>query len=99
LLTVSFQTFLSRRLFFDDVQSLAHVVTHRQDLVRQYLGKYAAMQDRPFSALNTAFMSEGAFVSRAGQGDDRGADPAVVLGEWRQGLSTPTLAISVVPRA
>src|SRR6266853_633119 len=48
--------------FFDDVQSLAHVVTHRQDLVRQYLGKYAAMQDRPFSALNTAFMSEGAFV-------------------------------------
>jgi Fe-S cluster assembly protein SufD len=48
--------------FFDDVQSLAHVVTHRQDLVRQYLGKYAAMQDRPFSALNTAFVSEGAFV-------------------------------------
>ncbi len=48
--------------FFDDVQSLAHVVTHRQDLVRQYLGKYAATQDRPFSALNTAFVSEGAFV-------------------------------------
>ena len=48
--------------FFDDVQSLAHVVTHRPDLVRQYLGKYAAMQDRPFSALNTAFVSEGAFV-------------------------------------
>jgi Fe-S cluster assembly protein SufD len=48
--------------FLDDVQSLARVVTHRQDLVRQYLGKYAAMQDRPFSALNTAFVSEGAFV-------------------------------------
>src|SRR6267378_4594032 len=48
--------------FFDDVQSLAHVVTHRQDLVRQYLGKYATMQERPFSALNTAFVSEGAFV-------------------------------------
>src|SRR6266849_4414874 len=48
--------------FFDDVQSLAHVVTHRPDLVRQYLGKYVAMQDRPFSALNTAFVSEGAFV-------------------------------------
>ena len=48
--------------FFDDVQSLAHVVTHRQDLVRQYLGKYAATQDRPFSALNTAFVNEGAFV-------------------------------------
>ena len=48
--------------FFDDVQSLAHVVTHRQDLVRQHLGKYAATQDRPFSALNTAFVNEGAFV-------------------------------------
>jgi Fe-S cluster assembly protein SufD len=48
--------------FFDDVQSLAHVVTHRPDLVRQYLGKYAATDDRPFSALNTAFVSEGAFV-------------------------------------
>src|SRR5216117_19762 len=48
--------------FFDDVQSLAHVVTHRQDLVRQHLGKYAATQDRPFSALNTAFVDEGAFV-------------------------------------
>ncbi len=48
--------------FFDDVQSLAHVLTHRQDLVRQHLGQYAATQDRPFSALNTAFLNEGAFV-------------------------------------
>src|SRR6266436_1734549 len=48
--------------FFDDVQSLAHVVTHRQDLVREHLGKYAATDDRPFSALNTAFVSDGAFV-------------------------------------
>jgi Fe-S cluster assembly protein SufD len=48
--------------FFDDIQSLAHVVTHRQDLVREHLGKYAAAQDRPFSALNTAFVSDGAFV-------------------------------------
>jgi len=48
--------------FFDDIQSLAHVVTHRQDLVREHLGKYAATQDRPFSALNTAFVSDGAFV-------------------------------------
>jgi len=48
--------------FFDDVQSLAHVVTHRQDLVRQHLGQYAGTQDRPFSALNTAFVSDGAFV-------------------------------------
>src|SRR5207249_7490454 len=48
--------------FLDDVQSLAHVVTHRQDLVREHLGKYAATDDRPFSALNTAFVNEGAFV-------------------------------------
>jgi len=48
--------------FFDDVQSLAHVVTHRQDLVRLHLGKYAASDDRPFSALNTAFVNDGAFV-------------------------------------
>ncbi len=48
--------------FLDDVQSLAHVVTHRQDLVRQHLGQYAATQDRPFAALNTAFVSDGAFV-------------------------------------
>src|SRR5258706_2494460 len=48
--------------FFDDVQSLAHVVTHRQDLVREHLGRYAATKDRPCSALNTAFVSDGAFV-------------------------------------
>lgn len=48
--------------FFDDIQSLAHVVSHRQELVRQHLGKYVATQDRPFSALNTAFVNEGAFV-------------------------------------
>jgi len=48
--------------FFDDVQSLAHVVAHRPDLVRAHLGKYAGIQDKPFSALNTAFVQEGAFV-------------------------------------
>jgi Fe-S cluster assembly protein SufD len=48
--------------FFDDIQSLAHVVTHGQELVQQHLGTYAATQDRPFSALNTAFVNEGAFV-------------------------------------
>ena len=48
--------------FFDDVQSLAHVTTHRPELVREHLGKYAATEDRPFSALNTAFVHEGAFV-------------------------------------
>jgi Fe-S cluster assembly protein SufD len=48
--------------FLDDVQSLAHVTTHRPDLVREHLGRYAATEDRPFSALNTAFVHEGAFV-------------------------------------
>ena len=48
--------------FFDDVQSLAHVVAHRPDLVRAHLGKYAGTQGKPFSALNTAFVQEGAFV-------------------------------------
>src|SRR5262245_18348250 len=48
--------------FLDDIQSLAHVVMHRPDLVQQHLGRHAATQDRPFSALNTAFTSEGAFV-------------------------------------
>lgn len=56
-----FQSALSTP-FFDDVQSLAHVVTHRPDLVRQHLGQYAATQDRPFAALNTAFVYDGAFV-------------------------------------
>jgi Fe-S cluster assembly protein SufD len=48
--------------FFDDVQSLAHVVAHRPDLIRAHLGKYAVNQEHPFSALNTAFVDEGAFV-------------------------------------
>jgi len=48
--------------FFDDVQSLAHVVQHRPDLVRAHLGKYASVGERPFSALNTAFVHDGAFV-------------------------------------
>ena len=48
--------------FFDDVQSLAHVVQHRPELVREHLGKYAAIGERPFSALNTAFVHDGAFV-------------------------------------
>ncbi len=48
--------------FFDDVHSLAHVVAHQPGLVRQHLGQYAATHDRPFSALNTAFLNDGAFV-------------------------------------
>ena len=48
--------------FFDDVQSLGHVLSHRPDLVREHIGKYASTGDQPFSALNTAFVNEGAFV-------------------------------------
>src|SRR6266478_1645345 len=48
--------------FFDDIQSLAHLGTHRPNLVCQDLVKCAAPQDRPFSALNTAFVSDGVFI-------------------------------------
>jgi Fe-S cluster assembly protein SufD len=47
---------------FDDVQSLAHIVARWPEQVRQHLGRYAATEDKPFSALNTAFVHEGAFV-------------------------------------
>ena len=56
-----FQRSLSTPLL-DGVASLADVVSSRQDLVQRHLGKYAATQDRPFSALNTAFVNDGAFV-------------------------------------
>ena len=56
-----FQRSLSTPLL-DGVESLADVVGNRQDLVQQHLGKYAVTQDRPFSALNAAFVNEGAFV-------------------------------------
>lgn len=48
--------------FRDEVQSLSHGLAQRPDLVRQHLSKYAATDTRPFSALNTAFVNEGAFV-------------------------------------
>ena len=48
--------------FSDDVQSLAHVVAHRPELIQSHLGQYAATLDRPFSALNTAFVHDGASV-------------------------------------
>ena len=44
------------------VESLAAALVQSPDLVRQHLGKYSAIQDRPFPALNTAFVREGAFV-------------------------------------
>src|SRR6266511_4365549 len=44
------------------VQSLADALAEDPDAIRAYLCRYAATQDRPFCALNTAFVGEGAFV-------------------------------------
>ena len=44
------------------VEGLAAALERSPDLVRQHLGKYSAIQERPFPALNTAFVREGAFV-------------------------------------
>jgi Fe-S cluster assembly protein SufD len=48
----------------DDVRldGLAQALVDTPDLVRQHLSKYAAFADRPFAALNTAFVRDGAFV-------------------------------------
>ncbi|HEX9248758.1 MAG TPA: SufD family Fe-S cluster assembly protein, partial [Gemmatimonadaceae bacterium] len=44
------------------VESLAQALVDRPEIVQAHLGKYAVSQDRPFCALNTAFVREGAFV-------------------------------------
>ena len=44
------------------VESLAQALVDRPEMVQAHLCKYAASQDRPFCALNTAFVREGAFV-------------------------------------
>jgi Fe-S cluster assembly protein SufD len=44
------------------LDSLAQALVDTPDLVRQHLGKYAGFADRPFAALNTAFVRDGAFV-------------------------------------
>jgi len=44
------------------LDGLAQALIDTPDLVRQHLGKYAAFTDRPFAALNTAFVRDGAFV-------------------------------------
>src|SRR5258706_454430 len=59
--------FLARSLstpLLDGVRldGLAQALVDAPDLVRQHLGKYAAFVDRPFAALNTAFVHDGAFV-------------------------------------
>jgi len=43
------------------LDGLAQALVDTPDLVRQHLGKYAGF-DRPFAALNTAFVRDGAFV-------------------------------------
>ncbi len=44
------------------LDGLSQALIDKPDLVRQHLGKYAAFADRPFAALNTAFVQDGAFV-------------------------------------
>jgi Fe-S cluster assembly protein SufD len=44
------------------LDGLAQALVDTPDIVRQHLGKYAGFQDRPFAALNTAFVRDGAFI-------------------------------------
>ncbi len=44
------------------VDGLAQALVEQPDLVRAHLGKYATTRDRPFCALNTAFVHDGGFV-------------------------------------
>jgi len=44
------------------LDGLAQALVDTPDLVREHFGKYAGFQDRPFAALNTAFVRDGAFV-------------------------------------
>ncbi|MCI0460506.1 MAG: Fe-S cluster assembly protein SufD, partial [Gemmataceae bacterium] len=44
------------------VGSLADVLARRRDLVEPHLGRLARYETRPFVALNTAFLHDGAFV-------------------------------------
>jgi Fe-S cluster assembly protein SufD len=44
------------------LDGLAQALVDTPDLVRQHLSKYAGFADRPFAALNTAFVRDGAFV-------------------------------------
>jgi Fe-S cluster assembly protein SufD len=44
------------------VQSLAAVLANGAEVVQGHLGRYAAFENQPFVALNTAFVEDGAFV-------------------------------------
>jgi Fe-S cluster assembly protein SufD len=42
--------------------TLSEALTSRGDLVRRHLGRYAMVEENPFTALNTAFFRDGGFV-------------------------------------
>ena len=44
------------------VSSLADAIAHQPDLVQRYLARHATLQSDAFTALNTAFLRDGAFV-------------------------------------
>lgn len=44
------------------VDGLSQALIDTPEVVRQHLSKYSAFADRPFAALNTAFVRDGAFV-------------------------------------
>jgi Fe-S cluster assembly protein SufD len=44
------------------IESVAAALTRDAGALERHLGKYAAFEDRPFAALNTAFARDGAFV-------------------------------------
>lgn len=44
------------------VTSLADAISSDGELVQEYLGRYASVEDDGFTALNTAFLEDGAFI-------------------------------------
>ncbi|MGH7520425.1 MAG: Fe-S cluster assembly protein SufD [Gemmatimonadales bacterium] len=59
------------------VQSLAQALTENPEVIQQHLCKYASTDNRPFCALNTAFVRDGAFVHVPAQ--ETVADPIELL--------------------
>ena len=46
-----------------EIRGLADALTHMSDAVMSHLGRYAEFKDQAFVALNTAFFSDGVFIS------------------------------------
>ena len=44
------------------ISSLSAALESESDIIEQHLGKYAAIEQNPFVALNTGFVSDGAFI-------------------------------------